>query len=84
VPIALMIEAVSSSETSVSMYQTTRRSTPEDNHLLTRRRENLKSHVYVGADIIFFKITLQHGKIESHWGKVVILIYRIITLIQFV
>jgi hypothetical protein len=31
--IALMMEAVSSSETSVSVYQTTRRKIPEDSHL---------------------------------------------------
>jgi hypothetical protein len=33
------------SETSVNFYQTTRRNVPEDSHLLTRRRENLKSHL---------------------------------------
>jgi hypothetical protein len=31
--IALMMEAVSSSETSVNIYQTTRGNTPEGNHL---------------------------------------------------
>jgi hypothetical protein len=41
--IALMTEAVSISETSVNFYQTTRRNIPEDIHLHTRRRENLKS-----------------------------------------
>jgi hypothetical protein len=45
VSIALMMEAVSSSETSVNIYQTTRRDFPEDSHLHTRRRENLKSHL---------------------------------------
>jgi hypothetical protein len=39
-----MMEAVSTSETSVNFYVTTRRNIPEDNHLHTRRRENLKSH----------------------------------------
>jgi hypothetical protein len=29
---------------SVNIYQTTRRNIPEDSHLHTRRRENLKSH----------------------------------------
>jgi hypothetical protein len=42
--IVLMIEAVSTSETSVNFYQTTWRNIPEDSHLHTRRRENLKSH----------------------------------------
>jgi hypothetical protein len=37
-------EAASTSETSVNFYQTTRRYIPEDSHLHTRRRENLKSH----------------------------------------
>jgi hypothetical protein len=32
------------SETSANFYQTTRRYNPEDRHLHTRRRENLKSH----------------------------------------
>jgi hypothetical protein len=37
--IALMMEA--------NFYQTTRRNNPEDNHLHTRRRENLKFHFLV-------------------------------------
>jgi hypothetical protein len=40
-----MMETVSSSETSVNIYQTTRCSIPEDSRLHTRRRENLKSHL---------------------------------------
>jgi hypothetical protein len=42
--IALMMEAVSTSETSVSFYQTTLRYIPEDSHFHTRRHENLISH----------------------------------------
>jgi hypothetical protein len=38
------MEEVSTSEASVNFYQTTRRNIPEDSHLHTRRRENLKSH----------------------------------------
>jgi hypothetical protein len=30
-----------------NFYQTTRRNIPEDSHLSTRRRENLKSHIYL-------------------------------------
>jgi hypothetical protein len=41
--IALMMEAASTSETSANFYQTTRHYNPEDSHLHTRRRENLKS-----------------------------------------
>jgi hypothetical protein len=43
-----MIEAASTSETSVNFYHTTRRYNPEDSHLYTRRRENLNSYVSVG------------------------------------
>jgi hypothetical protein len=42
--VVLMMEAASSSETSANVYQTTRRKNPEDSHLHTRRRENLKSY----------------------------------------
>jgi hypothetical protein len=42
--IALMRDTVSTSETSVSFYQTTLRNIPEDSHIHTRRRENLTSH----------------------------------------
>jgi hypothetical protein len=39
-----MIGAVKTSETSVNFYDTIRRGMPEDSHLHTRRRQNLKSH----------------------------------------
>jgi hypothetical protein len=42
--IALMMEAARTSETLVNFYQTTRRYNPEDSHLHTCRRENLKSY----------------------------------------
>jgi hypothetical protein len=35
--LALMMEAVRTSETSVNFYETTRRNIPEDGHLQTRR-----------------------------------------------
>jgi hypothetical protein len=41
--IALMMEAVSTFETSVNFNETRRRNISEDSHLHTRRRENLKS-----------------------------------------
>jgi hypothetical protein len=41
------VEAASTSETSVNFYQSTRRNIPEDSHLHTCRRENLKSHLYL-------------------------------------
>jgi hypothetical protein len=40
-----MMEAASTSETSVNIYQTTPRYNPEDSHLHIRRRENLKSYL---------------------------------------
>jgi hypothetical protein len=43
--IVLMMEAEITSETSANFYQTTRRNIPEDIHLHTRRRENLKSRL---------------------------------------
>jgi hypothetical protein len=42
--IRAMMEAANTSETSVNFYQTTWRNNPEDNHLYTRCRVNLKSH----------------------------------------
>jgi hypothetical protein len=39
-----MVETASTSETLLNIYQTTRRYNPEDSHLRTRRRENLKSY----------------------------------------
>jgi hypothetical protein len=45
--IALMMEAASTSESSVNVYQTTQRYNPEDSHLRTHRRENLKSDLCV-------------------------------------
>jgi hypothetical protein len=40
-----MMEAARSSETSVNFYQTTRCYNPEDSHLRTNCRKNLKSYV---------------------------------------
>jgi hypothetical protein len=45
--IALMMEAVRTSETSVNFNVTARRYIPEDSKLHTRCRENLKSHVCI-------------------------------------
>jgi hypothetical protein len=42
--IALMMEAEITSETSVNFYQITQHNNPEDSHLHSRRRENLKFH----------------------------------------
>jgi hypothetical protein len=58
-----MMEAASTSETSVSMYQTTRRNNPEHSHRHTRRRENLKSHL---CKIIFLYFI---HRIGVNWKK---------------
>jgi hypothetical protein len=43
---ALMMEAAKTSQTLVNVYQTTRRYNPEDSHLRTHRRKNLKSYLF--------------------------------------
>jgi hypothetical protein len=48
---ALMMEAARTSETLVNVYQTTRRYNPEDSHIRTNRRENLKSYMFTGVCI---------------------------------
>jgi hypothetical protein len=42
-----MMEAARTSETLVNFYQTTRRYNPEDSHLRTHGRENLKSYLLI-------------------------------------
>jgi hypothetical protein len=41
------MEAVNTKETSLNFYETTRRNIPENSHLHTRRRENLKSRTVI-------------------------------------
>jgi hypothetical protein len=41
--VVAVMEAAITSETSVNLYQTTRRKNSEESHLHTRRRENMKS-----------------------------------------
>jgi hypothetical protein len=42
---AMMIEATSTSETSVNFYQTTWPNNPENSHLRTHHHENLRFHL---------------------------------------
>jgi hypothetical protein len=53
--IALVMEAVSTFETSVNFCETTRRNNPEDSHLPTRHLENLKSHLLVSLHVDVLK-----------------------------
>jgi hypothetical protein len=41
------METARTSETLVNFYQTTQRYNPEDGHLRTHRRENLKSYIII-------------------------------------
>jgi hypothetical protein len=49
-----MMEAARTSETSVDVQLRTRQYIPEDSELHTRRRENLKSHLYLKIHDCFF------------------------------
>jgi hypothetical protein len=58
--IALMMETARTSETLVNLYQTTRRYNPEDSHLRTHRRENLKSDIFsIRLFALFISVTNQ-------------------------
>jgi hypothetical protein len=50
-----MMEAAITSETLVNLYQSTQRNNPQDSHLHTRRRENLKSQGPVWMNIEEFR-----------------------------
>jgi hypothetical protein len=60
------MEAASTSETSVNFYQTTRHNNPEDNHLHTRRSENLKPHFFSTAKIILKGKMIPLHAMEAH------------------
>jgi hypothetical protein len=58
-----MMEAARTSETLVNFYQTTWRYNPEDSHLRTHRRENLKSYeAVVVQEQVDIQKPLQHRK----------------------
>jgi hypothetical protein len=59
--IALMMEAVSASETSIFYNDTTRRNIPEGSNVYTRRRDNMKSHG------IFQVLAAGSMKIAASW-----------------
>jgi hypothetical protein len=51
-----MMEAAMTSETLVNFYQTTRRYSPEESHLRTHRRENLKSYQFGMLSFLHWKV----------------------------
>jgi hypothetical protein len=51
---ALMMEAASTSETSMNLYQTTRRNIPEDSHLHIRQKLQPKLDCYFTAYIPYY------------------------------
>jgi hypothetical protein len=55
----LMMEAASTSETSVSLYESTRRNIPEDSHFHTHRGDYLKSHLV--------QFTIHNHRLNEHY-----------------
>jgi hypothetical protein len=56
--IALLMEAVHTSETSVSFYRTTGDNMPEGCHLHTHCHENLKCHNNYTVELSLFRVSL--------------------------
>jgi hypothetical protein len=63
----LIMEAVSTSETSANLYETTRRKIPEDSHFHTGHRQNPKSHLrrHISGDRNEWPVETQRGMISS-------------------
>jgi hypothetical protein len=55
----MMTGAESISEMLVNFYQTTLRYNPEDSHLRTHRRENLKSYVEALVQLLTWKAQIE-------------------------
>jgi hypothetical protein len=60
-----MMEAASTTKTSVNIYQTTLRNNPEDSHLYIRRHENLKSHTNHTIVPIFLAHTVERDVVAQ-------------------
>jgi hypothetical protein len=81
------MEAARTSETLVNFYQTTRRYNPEDSHLLTHRRENLKSYLVkqILRIISLFYLTtlsgwLMNNELEIKWEEKVVTQFKVLYL----
>jgi hypothetical protein len=61
-----MMEAASTSETSVNFYQATQHNNPEDSHLHTYCRENLKSHYEMDVQVSFIEKTFREFSPYHH------------------
>jgi hypothetical protein len=57
----------STSETSVNFYQTTRHNNPQDSHVHTCRRENLKFH---GLTLVCSGRTPKSKEIKASWSEI--------------
>jgi hypothetical protein len=76
--IALMMEAASTSETSVNFYQTTRHNNPEVNHLLTHRRDTTTYSLVFTNEMLFCTDVCQVEKQYYYFyflHSVVVLLY---------
>jgi hypothetical protein len=68
----LMMESASFSETSVSIYHSTRRNIQEGSHLHTRRREKLKSHLFkysISTVDVVYRRKRREGNYKCYEGK---------------
>jgi hypothetical protein len=64
---ALMMEAVSTSETSVNLYQTTRRNIPEDTHYLVKcvKTDHKRTYKQAYAELFFICSHYKHGDVAN-------------------
>jgi hypothetical protein len=71
------MEAARTSERLVKIYQTTRRNNPEDSHLHTRRRENLKSNLTNRFVTTILGTYMQTLKVAVRWLSILLRIFEI-------
>jgi hypothetical protein len=64
-PMSQVMDAVNTSETSISFYQITRRKILQNSHLQIRRRKNLKCHLKMRLSVRKHQTTKAHGEVET-------------------